>query len=165
MNNTFKIEITNLEKLQNAFKSYPSIAGPEFAKSINIVLQNILTKATDEDNGIFQFKTPRVRRTGYLSLSFGQGLRNATPSNLTGSIGPTVFYAKYVENGTPAHIIRAINSKALANKKAGQIFGRVVHHPGTKANPFMERIRDINIETVNNEMSGALKRVVAQIAL
>ena len=29
--------------------------------------------------------------------------------------------------------------KALANKKSGQIFGKSVNHPGTKANPYLEK--------------------------
>ena len=49
MKNTFKLEIPNLAKLQKAFHAYPSIAGPEFKKGINVVLANIMKRATDED--------------------------------------------------------------------------------------------------------------------
>ena len=60
---------------------------------------------------------------------------------LSYSYGPTKKYAGYVEFGTGPHIIRAIPpKKGLANKYAGQYFGPIVHHPGTKPNPYMEKI-------------------------
>lgn len=61
-------------------------------------------------------------------------------------------YAVFVERGTRPHIIRPRNTKALrfaasaagqrlsgsARRGAAVIFARVVHHPGTQAQPFME---------------------------
>lgn len=46
-------------------------------------------------------------------------------------------YAAMVELGTRPHIIRALNARVLANARTGQVFGPLVHHPGTKANPFL----------------------------
>lgn len=46
-------------------------------------------------------------------------------------------YAVFVELGTRPHIIRAKNAKVLADVEEGEFFGPLVHHPGTKANPFM----------------------------
>lgn len=164
MNNTFKIEIPNLTKLQNAFRSFPSIAGPEFANGINVVLANIMKKATDEDGGIFQFRTPRSQRSGYLALSFGNGINLATSSKLSGSIGPTAWYAKYINNGlNKTWTIKAKNKKVLASKN-GQIFGKSVTHPGITANPFMQRLRDAIVDDANKEMASALERVLIKIA-
>lgn len=50
-----------------------------------------------------------------------------------------VSYAKFVYFGTRPHIIKPKKMKALANKKSGQIFGKSVNHPGTKANPYIEK--------------------------
>lgn len=50
-----------------------------------------------------------------------------------------VPYAKFVYFGTRPHIIKPKKMKALANKKSGQIFGKSVNHPGTKANPYIEK--------------------------
>lgn len=50
-----------------------------------------------------------------------------------------VSYAKFVYFGTRPHIIKPKKMKALANKKSGQIFGKSVNHPGTKANPYLEK--------------------------
>ena len=46
-------------------------------------------------------------------------------------------YGLYVEFGTPPHIIKAKNKQVLANKKSGKFFGKTVHHPGTRPNPFI----------------------------
>lgn len=49
-----------------------------------------------------------------------------------------VDYAIFVEYGTQPHIIRPKNAKALKFKKDNKtVFAKEVHHPGTKANPFM----------------------------
>lgn len=49
-----------------------------------------------------------------------------------------VEYAKYVEFGTPPHIIRPKNAKALHWKAGGKdVFAAAVHHPGTRPNPFI----------------------------
>lgn len=50
-----------------------------------------------------------------------------------------VSYAKFVYFGTKPHVIKPKKMKALANKKSGQIFGKSVNHPGTKANPYIEK--------------------------
>ena len=91
MADNFSIQITNLSKLQDAFGKAPELAREEFSKGINVVIANILKRATDEDgSSLFNFKTPRIKRTGMLSLSFGYGIGLASSNNLVGSIGPTV---------------------------------------------------------------------------
>jgi hypothetical protein len=53
-------------------------------------------------------------------------------------IGPTANYGKWVNNGTPPHIIRSTGPWPLRNRATGQIFGPLVHHPGTKGAHFVE---------------------------
>ena len=64
---------------------------------------------------------------------------------LEGSVGPTVPYAVYVEYGTAPHEIRPVFSKVLAFKvNEKMVFTPIVHHPGTKPNPFVSRtIEDV----------------------
>lgn len=51
-----------------------------------------------------------------------------------------VEYAPFVNDGTRPHIIRPKNAKALRFRVNGQVvYARVVHHPGTKARPFLDR--------------------------
>lgn len=46
-------------------------------------------------------------------------------------------YWAAVEYGSRPHIIRSTGSWPLRNRETGQVFGQVVHHPGTPAQPFM----------------------------
>ena len=73
-------------------------------------------------------------RTGALLASIQK-----QTSGLSGSVGPTVPYAVYVEYGTAPHDIRPVNAKVLAFPIGGRmVFTSIVHHPGTKRNPFIE---------------------------
>jgi len=48
------------------------------------------------------------------------------------------FYGKYVEFGTPPHVIEAKNKQALHWKQGGKdMFARRVNHPGTRPQPFI----------------------------
>ena len=151
----FAIQISNIEQLKAAFVQYPEASNKYFSRAINAALAIISrTGATDS---IMEFKTPRSLRTGMLQQSFDLGLVAASPGNLKGAIGPTVEYATYVENGTAAHLIEAINKKCLANTKTGQIFGKSVNHPGSAPNPFMERILAASENDINNTFDTALE--------
>ena len=55
-------------------------------------------------------------------------------------VGPDVPYASYVEFGTEPHEIRPKNQNGVLRFKVnGQyVYAKVVHHPGTKPQPFVE---------------------------
>jgi hypothetical protein len=62
--------------------------------------------------------------------------------SLRGSVkvGSNVEYAAMVNDGTRPHVIKAVNAKALRFKVGGRtVFARLVHHPGTRARPFLDR--------------------------
>ena len=85
-------------------------------------------------------------KTGYLAStitkSVGQG---------EGSIQANASYAAAVEYGTAPHEIRPVNGGVLAFEAAGKIvFTPLVHHPGTKANPFMKRAVDETLSKVDS---------------
>ncbi|MCW4048054.1 MAG: hypothetical protein NWE99_10940 [Candidatus Bathyarchaeota archaeon] len=50
-------------------------------------------------------------------------------------------YAVFVEKGTAPHEIRPVNASVLRFETVGGeiVFTRLVRHPGTRPNPFMER--------------------------
>ncbi|MER7814544.1 hypothetical protein [Streptomyces sp. NPDC096153] len=51
-------------------------------------------------------------------------------------VGSDLPRAEWVENGTPPHVIRPRNAKALFWPGAEHPYGQV-NHPGTKAQPFL----------------------------
>ena len=73
-------------------------------------------------------------KTGYLASTIYKD---------KGKVGVGASYAAAVEYGTAPHDIRSINGSVLAFEAAGKmIFTPLVHHPGTRANPFMQRALD-----------------------
>lgn len=72
--------------------------------------------------------------------------------------GPTVTvtadvnYATYVENGTKPHLIRPRRRQVLKFKVGGKtVYAKVVHHPGTKAQPFLATaVRQVGIRNGYN---------------
>ena len=78
--------------------------------------------------------TGRLRASGKIQYS---GLFTFRPK---ATVFFDVDYARYVNDGTRPHIIRPKNAKALRFRVGGQIvYAKVVHHPGTRANPFLDR--------------------------
>lgn len=122
----FAANIPNLSVLQEALANYPSISRPIIQNAV-VAAQAILAKFTIP--GIVPV------RTGYLVQNWGFDV-----GDLQARWYPKASYAPYVELGTAPHTIKAVNKKVLANAATGEVFGPVVHHPGTKPNPFMERI-------------------------
>jgi len=52
-------------------------------------------------------------------------------------IGSDLPYAAAQELGAQPHTIVARTKKALANRETGQVFGKVVHHPGNAPQPYL----------------------------
>lgn len=80
--------------------------------------------------------------TGWLRSSIDWDL-SRDAEGLHADIGTDVDYAVFVEFGTKPHVIRSHGDYPLRNAKTGQTFGRVVHHPGTKAQPFLRPALDV----------------------
>jgi hypothetical protein len=78
--------------------------------------------------------------TGRLRASIrGQARRTWTLRPMF-TVGTNVDYAVMVHDGTRPHIIRPRSKQALKFTIGGQVvFAKVVHHPGTRAKPFLDR--------------------------
>jgi hypothetical protein len=75
-----------------------------------------------------------LRPSGYLRNSI---VAQPGPGD-TIIVGPTADYGGYVNNGTRPHIIRSHGPWPLRSRATGQVFGPVVHHPGTRAQRYVE---------------------------
>lgn len=67
-------------------------------------------------------------------------LKGSIRANTSGNVAiiSMAEYAPYVEYGTPPHIIKPKKAKALHWKSGSKdIFAKVVHHPGTRPQPFI----------------------------
>lgn len=129
MNPTYTIEIKNLDAVQTVFRAAPLKMTAEIGRAIS---QTILTLERN-----IKREAPVNKQTG------GGNLRQSVRSQMTGPASGLVEvgaeYGAMVEFGTKPHLIRPVNKRVLANRRQNKIFGTLVHHPGTKANPFFER--------------------------
>lgn len=71
-------------------------------------------------------------------------------------IGPDTDYANFVEFGTAPHEIKPKNKKALAFRVGGKtVIVKSVHHPGTKAQPFVRPAFDAWVDTLGGLVAEA----------
>lgn len=130
-----QVSVTGFAELQRRFEAVSSQA---------------MFKAALEDMGNAAVREAKVlemphRKTGNL----GRSIRVAEVTLSSVTIEATAGYARFVELGTRAHIIRPKNGKVLAwggpRRLSGSLrsggkpthFATIVHHPGTKPSPFL----------------------------
>lgn len=78
--------------------------------------------------------------TGRLRASIRLERRRTLLLRTQWTVGSDVYYAPFVNDGTRPHIIRPRRASVLRFQVGGQtVYARVVHHPGTKPNPFLDR--------------------------
>ena len=91
------------------------------------------------------------RRTGYLASRIVKNIGEGRAS-----IEALADCAIYVEKGTRPHLIFPVRASCLAFEVAGEmVFTRLVRHPGTRPNPFMQRAVD--------ETRGRVEEVFAEL--
>jgi hypothetical protein len=145
----FRIELPSLNALVERLEQAPDIAAPILQRALS-ASQAVLAKYTTRDTVPW--------RTGFLTQSFRGELT-------TGMLRwfPTASYAVFVERGTRPHVIEPKDKKALFWPGAEHPVKRV-NHPGTKANPFMERIVEAATPDIIDTFDTALQQIVEQIA-
>ncbi|WP_107357254.1 HK97 gp10 family phage protein [Rhodopseudomonas palustris] len=145
----FSVKIVGLDELVRKMKDAPNIAAPILQRALS-ASGAVLAKHTVK--GVVPW------RTGHLTTTFRADLKAGILRWF-----PTADYAPYVEFGTKPHIILPKNKRALFWPTAAHPV-RVVHHPGTKPNKFMERIIDRSQSEIDTVFVKALKEITDAIA-
>ena len=147
------IKIQNLDKLKAAFLKAPAIATAEYGRAI--------------ERTAFKIEGDAKRAAPVNKGSGGGTLRQSISSKMTGKASAVIQskakYSAYVDQGTKPHIIRVKNARVLANRRTGQIFGKVVRHPGTRKNPYFTNALKGNESFMNNELQNAMQNVLNSI--
>lgn len=83
--------------------------------------------------------------TGRLRASIQGEARRTWTLRPQFTVFSNVEYAPMVNDGTRPHVIRPKNAQALRFVVGGRVvYARVVHHPGTRARPFLDRaVREV----------------------
>ena len=145
-----KVKIDGLDDLLAAAKRAPKVAVGEISKAVQKSVGTVHSAALRE--------APVNRQQGGGTLR--QMINQRFTSKLSGEIESRANYSVYVHEGTRPHEIRIRNKRVLANKRTGQIFGKRVMHPGTKANPFMERALKKSQGKVNGYFKKATENIL-----
>jgi len=149
MPEAFNIKINGLDKLTTALKNSPIIAAKQISRAIALSVALVNRNA----------KLEAPARTGRLRAGIHSRI-----NPLNGKVESTVGYGIFVHEGTSPHIIRPVNKKALYWKGAAHPV-KLVHHPGTKANPFMKRGAERSELGVQGLFTKAIDNIVKQIAV
>jgi len=149
---TFSITIPNLQALMNAFHQAPDVAKTQFDWAF-LNSKIALANATNPSN--VPHKTGNL-----LKLNNWKGLQE--PMKFTWS--PLVNYAAFVEFGTAPHMIFPKVKKALHWGGDDGPVVKYVHHPGTKPNPFMERIAEEATPRIQGYFEQALEKITEKIS-
>ncbi|HLH93542.1 MAG TPA: HK97 gp10 family phage protein [Xanthobacteraceae bacterium] len=145
----FQVTIQNLDQLIAALRQAPTIAAPILQRALS-ASQAILAKYTIK--GIVPW------RTGFLAQTFQAQLSSGMLRWF-----PTASYAPFVEFGTKPHVILPKSKTALFWPGANHPV-RSVNHPGTKPNPFMERIVAAAQPDIDTVFGTALRQITEAIA-
>ena len=101
-----------------------------------------------------------ARRTGILAGSVRTEPAKVVGAQIIGRVvaaeGPA-FYGRILEEGSRAHQIFSVKSRALAFMMDGRkVFARRVFHPGMAARPFMRTSLEENAENIRAQLQAAL---------
>lgn len=113
----------------------------EMARRGEIVTQGAKRRAPVSPDG------SHGRPSGYLRSAIRWQLGTDTIGVYVDILSPATTpegdpYGLFVEVGTAPHVIRSHGPYPLRNRKTGQVFGPIVRHPGTAAQPHLRPALD-----------------------
>jgi len=146
MSATISITIKNYAEIEQLFTRMPE----RMIKALDTAVERCILK----------IQSDAMKEAPVNKQSGGGNLRQSIKAMMTGPASGKVevgaSYGIYVHEGTAPHIIRIVNKRVLANRRTNQVFGTIVHHPGTKANPFLQRAVDKNSDFIDKQFENAV---------
>jgi len=148
-----QVKIQGLDKVMKGFERSPEYTVNELGKAVGKSL--VITHR----EALAQAPVNKAGGGGNLR----QLIKQVRTNKLRGLISSKAKYSEYVHEGTAPHIIRVRSKKVLANRRRGKIFGKIVRHPGTRPNPFMERALKKSESRINGYFRTAINNVIRMI--
>lgn len=161
-----QITFSNLTAIREAFMRMPARTVEALSEAVSKSALMIESEAKKE--------APVNKQPGGGQLR--QRIRAQMMTRLSAVVVAAVKYSGAVEAGTRPHLIVPVRAHVLAapariargwtgkvSKRGYAIFGKVVHHPGTKANPFMHRAVKNAGKAMQGFFSDALRKVFAEL--
>lgn len=145
---SMNVQIVGLDSLISDAKS----AGMNVKPLIRGALQNSVTLTQKNIREEAPHKTGALQRSILTTISYPGA-----------SVQTQEKYGAFVEDGTKAHVIMPKNKKALFWKGAMNPY-KVIHHPGTKANPFFARGVQKSETGILEQFTKVIERLVKEMA-
>lgn len=145
-----RVTINGLEGFADGVRKAPQLTAGELSKAVQKSVLQIQNQAIKE--------APVNKGPGGGNLR--QNIRTHMISRLAGVIEALAPYSLFVHEGTAAHTIVPVNKKVLADRRTGQIFGTLVHHPGTRPNPFFARAIERSTAKIEQFFNTALFNIL-----
>ena len=137
-------------------KEFPNILEKAIQLTALELHRNIVIEAPKGTRGATD-TDPGVSRTSRLAGSW----HPEKISKLEWGLWSNVVYRMMVQTGTKAHDIRPKNAKVLRFEVQGKIvFCKLVHHPGTKENPYITRAIEATKKRLPEFADKAIKAVL-----
>ncbi len=147
------IKVDGLDDLARAFAKAPEAALNQISDAVKKSALTVQSAALKE--------APVNKRSGGGNLR--QNIRAHLITKTRAEVVSNAPYSLFVEEGTSPHIISVKNKKVLADKRAGEFYGKTVHHPGTRPNPFMHRAVEKSMARINEFFSVAITNIINTI--
>jgi len=146
-----KVELKGFDTIIKGLKKSPEVV----VKELGIALGKSMVVTHNQ-----ALKEAPVNKQGG-GGNLRQNIKQNRINKLKGEIDSKAKYSGYVHEGTAPHIIRYKKSGrgGLYDKRTKRGFGRVVHHPGTKANPYMKRALKKSEKRINNFFKVAINNI------
>lgn len=136
--------ILDTSPLENAHKQFIA----EVKATVSTALINAGREAQDQVIASTAFKGNRLRHSVFYRVN-GNTVQIYTSNKV----------ARWVEFGTPTHIIRARKARFLSffwKKINAQFFAKSVNHPGTKPTLFLRKATNAAFENMTHELNEKL---------
>lgn len=147
---TLALKSTTIEALRLRMAQYPTVTRKHLQKGIEGATIAVHKQAV---RGNVPWKTGTLVKT--MSYSVNR-------LGLVGLVFPTRSYAIYVHEGTRPHVIMPVNKMALYWNGAPHPM-RAVHHPGSKAQPFLKVMAEKGLPEVEKIFLKSLDNINQEI--
>lgn len=148
------LKIDGLDRIQNQLAEGKQNIG----SNIRWAMVQAVNAVKNTAQGKVAYKTGTLRRSIFTDIQ-ANGYKGIIAQDFS-----VANYGIFIEYGTRPHDIIPVSKKVLADARQGIIFGKLVHHPGTMAQPFMQPALEDNLDRIKDLFAEAMFKVVRQIA-
>lgn len=145
----FSIYVTGVDNVQKVMVQAPGKLDGAATQAV----KNSIAKVEGDAKRKSPLRTGRLRASIFSEMI----------GKMSGKVEVGAKYGVFVHEGTKPHIISVRTKRVLADKRTNRFFGKTVHHPGTKANPFLTDALQENEEYIKNQFKKEINNAIDKL--